>query len=123
MALNYFKGSVANIGEVTRGTGSTGKEWARMNLLIEVAGYQGSTYKIQFNVGTDRIEDVLKFKVGDKVDIACSIYAREWNGKWYNNLDLVNIKPQEAQTSGSAPAPTTEQVEDMPEGEDEGMPF
>lgn len=123
MALNIFKGTISHIGEVTRGTGSTGKEWARMNILIDIAGYQGSIYKIQFQVGTDKVEEVLKYKVGDKVEIASSIYAREWNGKWYNNIDLVSIKPQE-QTRPATP--TSEQIEDMPEGtegEDGGMPF
>ena len=68
-------------------------------------------------MGTDRISDVQEFKVGDKVEIGWSIYAREYKGRWYNNVDLVNIKSQDQQTeqrparsSRPAPAPQTRNI-------------
>ena len=96
--------------EITSGTSTSGRDWARMTIMIDIPGYQGSISKISFQVGTDRISDVQEFKVGDKVEIGWAIYAREYNGRWYNNVDLVNIKFQGVQAEVPAPAPTPAQT-------------
>ena len=110
MALYYTKGTISHMSEVTTGTSKNGREWARMSIMLDIPGFQGSITKVIFQVGTDRVDNVLEYKVGDKVEIGWSIYAREWNGKWYNNVDLVNIKSQDQQTEqrtarSSRPAP------------------
>ena len=104
MALFYTKGTISHMSEVTTGTSKNGREWARMSIMLDVPGFQGSITKVIFQVGTDRVDNVLEYKVGDKVEIGWSIYAREWNGKWYNNVDLVNIKSADAQKSIPIPA-------------------
>lgn len=93
--LYYTKGTISHMSEITSGTSTSGRDWARMTIMIDIPGYQGSITKLSFNVGTDRISDVTQFQVGDKVEIGWSIYAREYNGRWYNNVDLVNIKSQD----------------------------
>lgn len=112
MALYYTKGTISHMSEVTTGTSKNGREWARMNIMLDVPGFQGSITKVIFQVGTDRVDNVLEFKVGDKVEIGWSIYAREWNDKWYNNIDLVNIKSADAQKyiplPAAEPAPAAE---------------
>lgn len=124
MALNYTKGTLSHKSEVTSGVSTSGRSWARMTIMIDVPGFQGSITKIAFQVGTDRIDDVAKFNLGDKVEIGWSIYAREYNGRWYNNVDLVSIKAQDGQTAAQAPAaaPVQEEVtvEDAPEND---LPF
>lgn len=102
MALYYSKGTISHMSEVTSGTSTSGRDWARMTIMIDIPGFQGSISKLSFQVGTDRISDVQEFKVGDKVEIGWSIYAREWKGKWYNNVDLVNIKSQGTQVAERA---------------------
>ena len=104
MALFYTKGTISHMSEVTTGTSKNGREWARMSIMLDVTGFQGSITKVIFQVGTDRVDNVLEYKVGDKVEIGWSIYAREWNDKWYNNVDLVNIKSADAQKSIPLPA-------------------
>lgn len=105
MALYYSKGTISHMSEITSGTSTSGRDWARMTIMIDILGYKGSISKLSFQVGTDRISDVQEFKVGDKVEIGWSIYAREYNGRWYNNVDLVNIKSQEVQAAAPAPTP------------------
>lgn len=130
MALNYTKGTISHMSEVTSGVSTSGRAWSRMNIMIDIPGYQGSITKLSFQVGTDRIDDVTKFKLGDKVEIGWSIYAREYNGKWYNNVDLVSIKSQDqtqtAQTVSPAPAPAqapaTEAV-DLADSPENDLPF
>ena len=38
------------------------------------------------------------------------MYAREWNGKWYNNVELVKIKPQDMQQFDHAPGQQASRV-------------
>ena len=105
MALYYSKGTISYMSEITSGTSTSGRDWARMTIMIDIPGYQGSISKLSFQVGTDRISDVQEFKVGDKVEIGWSIYAREYKGRWYNNVDLVNIKSLGVQADAPSPSP------------------
>ena len=113
--------------EITSGTSTSGRDWARMTIMIDILGYKGSISKISFQVGTDRISDVQEFKVGDKVEIGWSIYAREYNGRWYNNVDLVNIKSQGVQADAPAPTPAPSSLNNIPAAElepyEEDLPF
>lgn len=117
MALYYSKGTISHMSEITSGTSTSGREWARMTIMIDIPGYQGSISKLSFQVGTDRISDVQEFKVGDKVEIGWSIYAREYNGRWYNNVDLVNIKSQGVQAAAPAPTPAPRSLNNIPASE------
>jgi hypothetical protein len=127
MALYYSKGTISYMSEITSGTSTSGRDWARMTIMIDILGYKGSISKLSFQVGTDRISDVQEFKVGDKVEIGWSIYAREYNGRWYNNVDLVNIKSQEVQAAVPAPTPAPKSLNNIPaeelEPHEEDLPF
>lgn len=112
MALNYTKGTISHMSEVTSGTSKNGYDWARQTILIDIPGYQGSITKLSLQASNEMVNELNSYDVGDKVEVAWSIYAREWNGKWYNNVDLVKIKFQgeteeenAARTSRPAPAP------------------
>lgn len=117
MALYYSKGTISHMSEITSGTSTSGRDWARMTIMIDIPGYQGSISKLSFQVGTDRISDVQEFKIGDKVEIGWSIYAREYKGRWYNNVDLVNIKSQGVQAAALAPTPATRSLNNIPASE------
>ena len=127
MALYYSKGTISHMSEITSGTSTSGRDWARMTIMIDIPGYQGSISKLAFQVGTDRISDVQEFKIGDKVEIGWSIYAREYNGRWYNNVDLVNIKSQGVQADAPAPTPAPRSLNNIPAAElephEEDLPF
>ena len=127
MALYYSKGTISYMSEITSGTSTSGRDWARMTIMIDILGYKGSISKLSFQVGTDRIGDVQEFKVGDKVEIGWSIYAREYNGRWYNNVDLVNIKSQGVQAAEPAPTPAPRSLNNIPaeelEPHEEDLPF
>ena len=125
MALYYSKGTISHMSEITSGKSNSGRDWARMTIIIDIPGYQGSITKLSFQVGTDRIDDVCAFKVGDKVQSGWSIYAREYNGRWYNNVDLVNIKSQGTQNiQTAAPAPQTKNIPTAElEPQEEDLPF
>lgn len=117
MALNYTKGTISHMSEVTSGTSKNGYDWARQTILIDIPGFQGSITKLSLQASNEMVNELNNYNVGDKVEVGWSIYAREWNGKWYNNVDLVNIKSQDQQTeqrparsSRPASAPQTRNI-------------
>ncbi len=120
MALYLTKGIISGISEVKYGEGKNGTRWQRTTLTLDVPGFQGSVTKQRYQVFGDLVDEVTKFHVGDRVEVSWTMYAREWNGMLYNNVDLVKI-------SGIAPAPQSARIESSgddlnPEGH-EDLPF
>ena len=111
MALNYTNGTISHMSEVTSGTSKNGYDWSRQTILIDIPGYKGSSTKLSLQASNEMVDELNNYNVGDKVEVGWSIYAREWNGKWYNNVDLVNIKSQDQHTEQRpAPAPQTRNI-------------
>lgn len=123
MALFYQKGTISDMSEVQSGTSQSGREWQRMSLILDTPGYQGSVYKMVFQVTGDHVKEVSLFNRGDKVEVGFSIYAREWNGKWYNNVDLVKISSQDDTKADAPAAPQARQESLDPKEHDEDLPF
>lgn len=109
MALNYSKGTISYMSEVRSGKSKNGYDWAKQSILLDIPGYHGSIIKLSLQASNEMVEELNNYKVGDKVEIGWSIYAREWEGRWYNNVDLVNIKSQDLQTEQrpARPAPAS----------------
>ena len=127
MALYYSKGTISHMSEITSGTSTSGRDWARQIILIDIPGYKGSSTKLSLQASNEMVDELNNYNVGDKVEVGWSIYAREWNGKWYNNVDLVNIKSQEVQAAAPAPSPAPRSLNNIPAAElephAEDLPF
>lgn len=123
MAIYQSRGRISDMSEVQSGTSKNGYEWQRMTIILEIPGFQGSIIKQAFQVTGDDVNDVLLYKIGDRVEVSWSLYARNWNGKWYNNVDLVKIKSQE-ETKQDPPAPQTGNIPASElEPQEEDLPF
>jgi hypothetical protein len=59
------------------------------------------------------VKDVLLLSIGDLVEVSFAIYARNWNGKWFNNVELVKINSLEEEKP--APAPKQQEIIDQPQ--------
>lgn len=112
------------------GSGARGT-WVRQDFVLE---YQDGNYPAEacFSAwGQDRVDELARFQQGDQVKVSFNVKAREYSGRWYNDLRVWRITPagaQQAQApvrqavsqayqapqpapSYSAPAPT---IDDMP---------
>ena len=110
MAIYQSRGRISDMSEVHSGTSKNGYEWQRMTITLEIPGFQGSVFKQVFQVSGNDVNDVCLYNIGDRVEISWSMYAREWNGKWYNNVELVKIKPQDMQQFDHAPGQQASRV-------------
>ena len=83
-----------------------------------VRGYQ----RVDFEFGDDKIEMLRNYGEGQDVEVAFNISSREFNGKYYHNIDAWKINPagQAAQMAGGgAPAPAI----DAAPAEEDHLPF
>ena len=105
MALNYVKGIISHMGDVQTGTSQGGYDWARQVIVIDVHSFNGTFSKIALTAQNQRVDDLQEYQIGDRVEVGYSVTAREYQGKWFNNVDLVNIKFLD-EVAPAAPAPT-----------------
>ena len=139
MALE-LEGTLAQKLPVQSGNSARGP-WAKQEFILEYPD-GNFTAKACFTAwGQDKVQDLGKYQVGDKVKVSFNLKSREYNGRWYNDLQLWKIAPAGAQPAApvqqpapqakpapqaaawqQAPAPT---LEDMPADSEgaEDLPF
>ena len=114
-----------------QGTSARGA-WAKQEFILE---YPDGNYTAQacFTAfGQDKVAELDKYQIGDRIRISFNIRSREFNGRWYNDLQIWRIAPAGQPTAApaapaapqvhAAPAPT---LDDMPgeSPEEEDLPF
>ncbi len=100
MALE-LEGRIARKLNVQTGTSARGP-WAKQEFIFE---YQEGSFPTQIcmNVwGDEKVKDLEKYQVGDKVKVSVNLSSREYNGRWYTDVRAWRIEP------AGAPAPSYE---------------
>lgn len=130
-----IEGKIIRKLNVQTGNSSRGA-WAKQEFVLE---YQDGSYPAQacLNVwGEDKVKDMERYQVGDKVKVSFNISSREYNGRWYNDLRAWRIEaagvaqPQAGGTFGTAsgavppdaPLPSADDMPADPEDSDD-LPF
>lgn len=131
-----IEGRIARKLNIQSGTSSRGA-WSKQEFILE---YQEGNFPSQvcMNVwGEDKVKDLEKYQVGDKVKISFNLSSREFNGRWYTDVRAWRIEPAgqpqnsgqgHYPTSGSAPVSQVESapmptINDFSSGADEDLPF
>ena len=97
MAIVKERGTISFMSDVQSGMSQNGNPWYRQTIVVDVAGYNGSFRKVALQASGNVVGDLEGANVGDKVEISYQVTAREWNGKWYNNVDLYKVEFLEPQ--------------------------
>lgn len=113
MGIVTEKGKLFIKGEVKTGQSASGNQWANQQIVVEVYGFNNSIKRVALQTNkTDILYALEELPLGAEIEIKYSVSAREWNGKWYNNVELVSLEPIKANAKPSAPvaapAPTPE---------------
>lgn len=120
MALNYVNGIISQFGQVESGTTQNGNSWSRQVVVLDVAGFGNTFSKIALTAQNQRVDELQNYQIGDRVEVGYSVTAREWNGKWFNNVDLIRIEhlveqiPHEVYTQMGY-APQTQAIPNPPQ--------
>ena len=103
-----LEGRIARKLNVQTGTSARGS-WAKQEFIFE---YQEGNFPSQvcMNVwGDDKVKELDKYQVGDKVKVSFNLSSREYNGRWYTDVRAWRIEPagyDYAQSAGAYSAPT-----------------
>jgi len=118
---------------VQSGTSARG-QWAKQEFILEFPDGNFTAQACFTAWGQDKVAELDKYQVGDKIKVSFNLKAREYNGRWYNDLQIWRISPAGAAAPAAAPvasapvAPAYEApahtLDDMPaEPEAEDLPF
>lgn len=111
MAFITEKGVLTFKSEVETGTSKAGNAWAKQTIVVSREGVNAPYDKVALQVFGDKVNDSDGCKVGDKVEVTYSISAREYNGRWYNDISLYKIVSETpASRPAPAPAPQTRNI-------------
>ena len=126
-----------------RGTSARG-EWTKQEFILEFPDGNYTSQACFTAFGQDKVAELDKYQVGDKVKVSFNLRSREFNGRWYNDLQIWKVAPaaaaqgapvqstpvQSAPAGGYAPAPQAPSapapsIDDMPAEDDsqDDLPF
>lgn len=114
--------------------------WVKQDFILE---YQDGNFPadVCFTAfGNEKVAELDRYQVGDEVKVSFNLRAREYNGRWYNDVRVWRITPknQAPVASPAAPQPAPQanygaipeqapapSIEDMPAEEDNtnDLPF
>ena len=124
MALE-IEGTLSQKLAVASGTSARGP-WAKQEFILEFPDGNFTARACFTAWGQDKVQELDKYRVGDKVKVSFNLKSREYNGRWYNDLQIWKIAPAGAQPAPQAPAapaaaqpawtetPPAPTIEDMP---------
>ena len=83
------KGKVFDILPVQTGTSARG-EWKKQDFVIETAEEQYPK-KICFTLFNDKVDMIKGIGNNSDVEVSFSVESREYNGKWFSNVNAYKI--------------------------------
>lgn len=117
------KGRIDQVLKPESGTSKAGKEWSKQEFVIETTEDQYPK-KVCFTLFGDKVSLIQGLAVGQEVEVSFNMESREYNGRWFHNINAWKI---ESAANNNAPEPPPEfRMEDIPpEPTDSGndLPF
>ncbi len=98
MALDVI-GKIIQVMDPVRGTSKAGKDWVKQEFVLETQ----ETYPKKICIGMmgDKTNEISKFRVEDVVKVHLNLESREYNGKWYTNVNAWKIEQAMASNGGA----------------------
>ena len=87
---------------VQQGTSARG-QWAKQEFILEFPDGNFTSQACFTAFGQDKVAELNKYQVGDRIKVSFNIRGREYNGRWYTDLQIWRISP--AGVADAAPAP------------------
>jgi hypothetical protein len=103
-------GKIVALLKPEKGVSRAGNEWKKQDFVIETTDQFPK--KICFTLFNDKITNLEGFSEGDEVEVSFSIESRDYNGKWFHNINawkISNLVQKPLQES-----PPEYRIEDIP---------
>lgn len=88
MALSV-KGRVNQILKPENGVSKAGKEWNKQEFVIETD--EQFPRKVCFTLFGDKTSLIEGLSAGEEVDVSFNLESREYNGRWFHNINAWKI--------------------------------
>ena len=72
--------------DVESGISKAGKEWQKQSILVEQFGTDYNK-EVAISFFGDKIKSIKDVEVGSDVNVSINLSSREYNGKYYHNID------------------------------------
>ena len=92
MNILSIKGSLIKINEIENIENKEGKSWKKQTFLIETSAEYNNQICFQL-FGEEKTKLLEKHKIGDSVEVFFNISSREYNNRYYHNIDAWKINP------------------------------
>ena len=85
--------------ELETGTSKAGKEWQKQSIVIDT----GNDFNNEVCVSAfgDKLKQMNKLEIGMEVSVLCNVYSREYNGRYFHNIDGYFFTNQSNKKSGN----------------------
>ncbi|MBO4466930.1 MAG: DUF3127 domain-containing protein [Bacteroidales bacterium] len=103
MALE-LEGTIRQKLGVQQGMSARGA-WSKQEFVLEYPDGNFTSQVCMLAFGQDKVQELDKYQVGDRVKVAFNIKSREYNGRWYTDIQIWRISPAGAAAPAAAPAP------------------
>ena len=80
------KGKVKSKLQLESGVSKSGKTWKKQTVVIDTGGEFNNEIAVSA-FGDEKLESLDKLEVGMEVKILCNVYSREYNGRYFHNID------------------------------------
>ena len=118
-----FTGTVVSVNTETK-AGNNG-DYTKSEVVLQAQtdnGYTDTLVLICFGENALKVKDVPK---GATLHVRGSVQSREWNGKYYTQVNLLNweVMQEEKPTAKETPKAQPKPQEFAPQSQNDGLPF
>lgn len=86
-------GKIISLLDTKYGKTKSGKDYERRDYLLEIGGGTEYVHQIKFSMASFDGPIQNPIEVGQQVKVGLKIAASQFNGKWYNDINLVQWEP------------------------------
>ena len=83
--------------ELETGVSKAGKEWKKQSIVIDTGGDFNN--EVCVSAFGDKVERMNMLEIGMDVSVLCNVYSREYNGRYYHNIDGYHFTNQSNKSS------------------------
>jgi len=116
-----IKGKLVRKLDVESGTSKAGKEWKKQSFLVNTGAQYNPEVCFQL-FGDDKIQMLDGLNDGDELEVSFNISSREYNGRYFHNIDAWKISKEATSNSPETIPPDTD-LEPLGDDEADDLPF
>lgn len=105
------KGTLVQILKLEEGVSKAGKAWSKQDFVIETN--EQYPKKVCFTLFGEKVSLIDGISEGSEVEVFFNLESRDFNGKWYHNINAWKINAEQGSTSQGSVETGLKQREDV----------